>query len=219
MYAHAFMAFGSNSYINKRITEIIKKGMWTQVIGQEAKQIRIQVAHQRIFAGYDMGGLNIAHPQQVNEGLMLNTIERLILKVGEFNETREKAPNIVRILQGLLEYTNCTDIQKVFRYGGALSWRHMAARINAHDRYLGSCMFAMARFCAKMEGRQATWHTAPLWGHTKNLPILPITEPEADMLRGAGIHTIGQIYNPGLVNKQPHAPSRLPCRSGHWHMG
>jgi hypothetical protein len=62
MYTHAFMTFGSTRDINKQISELIKKSMWTQAQGPEVKQVRIQVAFQRIFAGYDMGGLNISHP-------------------------------------------------------------------------------------------------------------------------------------------------------------
>jgi hypothetical protein len=116
MYTHAFMAFGSTPEINKQLAELIKKGMWTQVQGPDTKQIRIQVAYQRIFAGYDMGGLNISHPQQVDEGLML---ERLINKHGEHAQDMEHAHNIIRILNGLLEYTNCTSIQNALRCGGA----------------------------------------------------------------------------------------------------
>jgi hypothetical protein len=80
MYTHAFMALGSTAEVNQKISDMIRTGLWTQMEGQEAKDIRVQVAYKRIFAGYDMGGLNIAHPQQVNEGLMLNTLERLIRK-------------------------------------------------------------------------------------------------------------------------------------------
>jgi N-dimethylarginine dimethylaminohydrolase len=85
------------------------------VQGQEAKQVP--------FAGYDMGALNISHPQQVNEGLMLNTPERLIQKGQADAHNMESAPNIIRILQGLLEYTNCIDIDSALhmegpRYGG-----------------------------------------------------------------------------------------------------
>jgi hypothetical protein len=73
----------------------------------------------------------------------------------------------------------------------------MAARVAAHNAYMGGCMFAMARFCAKMENRQSTWHTAPLWGHTCNNPIMPITEQDEIALRRAGVHTVGQIYDTG----------------------
>ncbi len=74
------MALGSTEEVNKKITDMIRTGMWTQMEGHESKNVRVQVAYKRIYAGYDMGGLNIAHPQQVNEGLMLNTLERLIRK-------------------------------------------------------------------------------------------------------------------------------------------
>ena len=75
-------------------------------------------------------------------------------------------------------------------------------------------MFAMARFCKKMEDRQETWYTAPLWGHTENNPITPITERDADNLRTAGIHTIGQIYNPGEgIAVHSHMPLRA-CPGG-----
>jgi hypothetical protein len=188
--------------------------MWTQGAGENNRQIRVQVAYQRIFAGYEMGGLNISHPQQVNEGLMLNTLERLLVKDTVLTQAQELAPNIVRILRGLLAYTNCTDIHKIFRYGGTDTWRQVAARINAHNTYLGGCMFAMARFCKKMEDRQDTWYTAPIWGHTGNNPIIPITESDTDVLRGAGIHTIGQIYNPGEgIIVQSHMPLRA-CPAG-----
>jgi hypothetical protein len=73
----------------------------------------------------------------------------------------------------------------------------MAARITPHNAYIGGCMFAMAWFCTKMETRQSTWHTAPLWGHTCNNPILPITEQDETILRRSGVHNIGQIYNTG----------------------
>jgi hypothetical protein len=212
--AHAFMALGSTAEVNKQIADLIKTGMWTQGAGADTRQIRVQVAYQRIFAGYDMGGLNISHPQQVNEGLMLNTLERLLVKDMVLTQAQEPAPNIVRILQGLLAHTNCTDIHKIFRYGGTQTWRQVAARINAHNTYLGGCMFAMARFCKKMEDRQDTWYTAPIWGHTANNPITPVTETDADVLRRAGIHTIGQIFNPGEgITVQSHMPLRA-CPAG-----
>ncbi len=210
MYSHAFMAFGSTTEVNKTIADLIRKGMWTQTLGQEARQIRIQVAFQRVFAGYDMGGLNIAHPQQVNEGLMLNTLERLIHKDAEFAANMELAPNIIRITRGLLEYTNSQEIQQVYRYGGPLTWRHMAARINVHNRYLGGCMFAMARFLATMETRQQTWHTATLWGHSSSNPVLQLTQREIATLRTHGVSTVGQIYDPGDgIVVHSHAPLRV----------
>jgi hypothetical protein len=104
IYSHAFMAFGSTAEVNKKIADSIKQGMWTQTLGQEAKQIQVQVAYQRVFAGYNMGGLNIAHPQQVNEGLMLNTFERLIHKEAEYKGSMHLAPNITRILKNLAEH-------------------------------------------------------------------------------------------------------------------
>ncbi len=108
--------------------------MWTQIAGPDAKQLRIQVAFQRVFVGYEMGGLNISHPQQVCEGLMLNTLERLIQKEREHSEAPEAAPNIVRILAGLVAHTGCMELHKVLQHGGAQAWRHAAARINAHSR-------------------------------------------------------------------------------------
>jgi hypothetical protein len=70
-------------------------------------------------------------------------------------------------------------------------------------------MFAMARFCTTLDYRQATWHTAPLWGHTANNPILPITELEAATLRQVGIHAIGQIYDAvDAVTVHSHMPLR-----------
>ncbi len=64
-------------------------------------------------------------PQEVNEWLMLNTLEIIIPKGLEFWNKREQAPNMVQILQGLIEYTNCTEIQslvqrcpKLDAYGG-----------------------------------------------------------------------------------------------------
>jgi len=208
MYMHAFMALGSTPEVNKQIANIIKQGMWTQIAGPDAKQLRIQVAFQRVFAGYEMGGLNIAHPQQVCEGLMLNTLERLIQKEREHNEAPEAAPNIVRILAGLVAHTGCTELHKILQHGGAQAWRHAAARVNAHSRYLGGCMFSMARFCGKLEHRQATWHAAPLWGHTCNNPITPVTEQDSDALRRAGIYTVGQIFNPGDgITVHSHLPA------------
>ncbi len=95
MYTLAFMALGSTAEVNKKISDMIRTGLWTQMEGQEAKDIRVQVAYKRIFAGYDMGGLNIAHPQQVNEGLMLNTLERLIRKDREYEGNENNAPNTI----------------------------------------------------------------------------------------------------------------------------
>jgi len=208
MYAHAFMALASTPEVNKQIADIIKQGMWTQIAGPDVKQLRIQVAFQRIFAGYDMGGLNISHPKQVCEGLMLNTLERLIQKEREFHETPDTAPNIVRILAGLVAHTGCTELHKILQHGGAQTWRHAAARIHAHNRYLGGCMFAMARFCGKLENRQATWHVAPLWGHTCNNPIAPVTEQDSATLRRVGIHTVGQIFDPGDgITVHSHLPA------------
>jgi hypothetical protein len=216
MYTHAFMALGSTPEINKKITDMIRDGMWTQMEGNEAKHVRVQVAYKRIFAGYDMGGLNIAHPQQVNEGLMLNTIERLIRKDSEYEGNESNAPNIVRILKGMLEYTTCPDIHKALKYGGQMIWSKMAAKINVLNKYLGSCMYAMARFHKKLEKRGATWYTAPLWGHSCNNPIMPLTEEDARELRTAGIHNKGQIYDSGDgVMFDSHMPIRQkPARIG-----
>jgi hypothetical protein len=90
----------------------------------------------------------------------------------------------------------------------------MAARITAHNAYIGGCMFAMSRFCTKMEIRQATWHTAPLWGHTCNNPIMPITEQDETTLRRSGVHTIGQIFDTGDgIMVHSHSAPR-PCPIG-----
>jgi hypothetical protein len=138
---------------------------------------------------------------------MLNTTERLTLKGQVHEHNAEAAPNIIRILQGLLQHANCTSIDAALRHGGPQVWRHIATRITDHNTYIGSCMFAMARFCTMLDYRQATWHTAPLWGHTANNLILPITEPEAVTLRQAGIYPIGQIYDEGdVVTVHSHMP-------------
>jgi hypothetical protein len=209
MYTHAFMALGSTAEVNKKITDMIRTGMWTQMEGQETKQIRIQVAHKRIFAGYDMGGLNIAHPQQVNEGLMLNTIERLIIKDKEYEGNEDNAPNIIRILQGMLEHTTCTNIQEAFKYGGQIVWAKMAAKISKLNKYIGNCMLAMANFHKKLEKRGATWFTAPLWGHSGNNPITPLTDTDCRALRTANIHNIGQLYDTGDgMTFDSHTPLR-----------
>jgi hypothetical protein len=176
---------------------MIRTGLWTQMEGHEAKEVRVQVAYKRIFAGYDMGGLNIAHPQQVNEGLMLNTLERLIRKDSEYEGNEDKAPNIVRAFRGMLEYTTCTDIHEALRYGGQAVWAKMASKIIVKNKYLGGCMYAMARFHRKLEVRGATWYTAPLWGHTGNNPIIPLTNTDASRLRTAGVHNIGHLYESG----------------------
>jgi hypothetical protein len=197
MYTHAFMALGSTEETNKKITDIIRTGMWTQMEGHASKNVRIQVAYKRIFAGYDMGGLNIAHPQQVNEGLMLNTLERLIRKDEEYDRNESNAPNITRILKGMLEYTECEDIQDAFKYGGRLVWAKMAGKISTLNKHIGNCMFAMARFHKKLEKRGTTWFTAPLWGHSNNNPITPLTKVDVEALRTAGIYNIGQLYDTG----------------------
>jgi hypothetical protein len=144
-----------------------------------------------------MGGLNIAHPQQVNEGLMLNTLERLIRKDNEYEGNEDKAPNIVRAFRGMLEYTACTDIHEALRYGGQAVWAKMASKIIVKNKYLGGCMYAMARLHRKLEVRGATWYTAPLWGHTGNNPIIPLTNTDASRLRTAGVHNIGHLYESG----------------------
>jgi hypothetical protein len=167
-----------------------------------------------VFAGYNMGGLNIAHPQQVNESLMLNTLERLIHKEAEFEGRLHLAPNIIRILKNLVDHLGCTPIQHIFRYGGALTWRQIAACIKPRNKYIGACMYAMARFCATMETRQETWHTAPLWGHTKGNPVLPISQRDAETLRSHGICTVGQIFDPGLgITVHSHSQLRA-CPAG-----
>jgi hypothetical protein len=177
--------------------------------GQESKNIRVQVAYRRIFAGYDMGGLNIAHPQQVNEGLMLNTLERLIRKDKEHERNEQKAPNITRILKGMLEYTECESIQDAFQYGGQLIWAKMATKISRLNKYIGSCMYAMGRFHRKLEKRSATWFTAPLWGHSNNNPITPLTKTDVRALRIHGIHNIGQLYDTGDgIMYDSHMPLR-----------
>ena len=210
MYNHAFMALGSTPEGNKKIVDSIKAGLWTQNTGAETKQVRIQVSYKRIFAAYDMGGLNIPHPQQVNEGLMLNTLERLIGKIQEFAEDEDKAPNIVRIFKGLLEYTECPDIIQAYKHGGYTVWQKIASKVNPHNHYLGSCLYAMARLHKKLEHREQTWSTAPLWGHSCNNPIMPISEQDANNLRAAGIMNIGFIYELGDgIQSNSHMPIRI----------
>jgi hypothetical protein len=68
---------------------------------------------------------------------MLNTLERLLLKDSALTQAQEPAPNIVRILRGLLAHTNNTEIHKILRYGGTQTWRQAAARINTQNTYLG----------------------------------------------------------------------------------
>jgi hypothetical protein len=74
----------------------------------------------------------------------------------------------------------------------------------------------MARFHKKLEKRGATWYTAPLWGHSCNNPIMPLTETDASELKTAGIHNIGQIYDAGDgVMFDSHMPIRQkPARIG-----
>jgi hypothetical protein len=108
------------------------------------------------------------------------------------------APNISRILKNLADHLGCTALQHIFRYGGALTWRQIAARIIPCNKYIGACMYAMARFCATMETHQETRHTAPLWEHTKGNRVLLISQQDAETLRAHGICTVGQIFDPGL---------------------
>jgi hypothetical protein len=122
---------------------------------------------------------------------MLNTLERLIRKDEEYDRNESNAPNITRILKGMLEYTECEDIQDAFKYGGRLVWAKMAGKISTLNKHIGNCMFAMARFHKKLEKRGTTWFTAPLWGHSNNNPITPLTKVDVEALRTAGIYNIG----------------------------
>jgi hypothetical protein len=68
----------------------------------------------------------------------------------------------------------------------------------------------MARFHGRIASNRETWSSAPIWGHAQNNPIMPITEQDANDLRRAGIHTIGQIYDAGDgIQIDSHMPIRL----------
>ena len=192
MYSHAFMALGSTEAVNKVLAEAIREGMWAKA---ENGKGRRQVAFEHIFGGYEEGGLNISHPAQVNEGLMLNTLDRIFAKIDEFAGEEGTAPNIVRVLQGIIEAESCPDLREARQFGGTLVWKVFGARISHHNKYLGTAFHAMSRLHGKLETRKETWYCAPFWGHTKANPIFPIRQDDARTLRQHGLYTVSKIFD------------------------
>ena len=141
-----------------------------------------------------MGGLNIAHPDQVNEGLMLNTLERIITQI-KIHEDPDKLPNIARVMHGIAQYREMPDLPLMFDNAGPTVWANMANRMYEHNVYLGGCFLAYAKFMRKLSHRPATWSTAGLWGQANVNPVLPVSEADMNILKNCGIRTVGQIYD------------------------
>jgi hypothetical protein len=194
MYNHAFMAVGTTPELSKTLAQNIRRVMWSTTVGGEIRNKRRQVAFKRIFASHEMGGLNIAHPDQVNEGLMLNTLERIIIQIRS-HEDSEKLPNIARVLHGIAQYRDMPDLSLMFDKAGPTVWANMANRVYEHNAYLGGCFLAYAKLMRKLSTRSATWSSAGLWGHANVNPVLPVSEADMNILNNCGIQTVGQIYD------------------------
>jgi hypothetical protein len=76
VYNHVFMALPVELKHTEPLFSEILRFLWTKQVDGPTKQKRSLVAKKRISAGLEMGGLNIQHPDEINQGFQLNLLQK-----------------------------------------------------------------------------------------------------------------------------------------------
>jgi len=186
IYNHVFMALPySGEKVNEMYSELVKF-LWTSTKDNIPLSKRKLVAQKRLNANFEMGGLQIQHPQDVITGMQLNLIQKHV---------KNQYPQFSQILNALLQSISRPNIEQHIKYLGPMQWEKTGNKLKNINILLAQTMESVSTFIQTLETDISTWHLVPIYGHSLAQGLSEITYQEFRALFETGTFTIGQLLN------------------------
>jgi len=200
IFNHAFMALPIFDDTVKNLFEEIYKFLWTSQKDSVTIYKRKLVSRQRIYADYNMGGLNVADPKQTIEGLQQNLLQKLLK-----NTDREMAV----ILELILRKYKRPTLEQHLKYLGSIQWKKTANKLETENLILSQAFRSMSLIIEKFETQQENWGSNAIYGHQQATGLCEISFSEFKTLMEANIFLFSHITEIDALTSRPSIPLSL----------
>jgi len=186
IFNHMFMGLPAWDETAEKMFQDLTRFLWTSTKGGVAQNKRRLIAKNRLCASFEMGGLQINHPQDVIIGLQLNLLQR---------HTKKLFTGFSEIIENILNKTGRPDLDTHLRFFGPLQWKKTAHKIEHFNLIIAQSFLSMAEFLEKLENSTQSWHAVSIFGHSKSVGVNEIKYADFRLLYEKNIITTGQLLN------------------------
>lgn len=190
LYTHVFMTLPIYTEQADSMFDEILSFLWKRHSDGNEVQKRILVSKKRISASYEMGGLQIPHPQQTIEGMQINIIQKIYRK----KANKEQDTNVGLLLDHLLEYIQRPNLKMHVNKMGPLAWEKTGERMQDSNKIIAQAFQSVAKFQRIQEREPDTWAYAAIYGHSMSNNSLPFTRTELMELMREKVTTISHLF-------------------------
>jgi len=200
IYNHVFMAMPVHKERIQHIFDEIFSLLWTRRKDGITIFKRKVVARDRIFAGYEVGGLDIRSPTTTIKGFQQNLIQK-ILK----NPDREMS----QVLAAILIKIRRPTLQQHIDFMGPQQWVKSAEKIKNYSLILSQAFSSVAEHLQIYENDTALWGHAPIYGHSEATGLCELGIEDFRKLLEKGINAISQLFQRDQLTGTIAKPPRL----------
>jgi hypothetical protein len=183
------MSLGYSDEWGKKIDNEIIQLLWTHREGDFLRQKRRLVARRRINASYEYGGLQITFSEQIAKSLLVNTLKRVKMQLGNAHDSK-------LLMTKIIEYDvyGCMGIslREMFKMSGPQVWKLLGNR--TQSPMIKQMSLAMASMLQLQENDGDTWLAMPILGHTLCHAIFRLSIADGIMLTGSGFTYVAQLF-------------------------
>jgi hypothetical protein len=188
LYNHLFMTIPTEEQHEKKIFDQILKFLWTRQVDGVTYYKRRLVSKLRVTASYNMGGLNIPHPETIAAGLQINFLQKIYRKIraGEMSK-------MVAIVIEVLSMNNRPNLVEHVERLGSKQWEKTSEAIANVNSYISQSFAAVGKFLLLQESDPKLWQNSAIHGHSLESKLYPLTRGDRIRTSEHNIHIVGQL--------------------------
>jgi len=158
------------------------------------------IAKNRIFAGYEVGGLDIRSPTTTIKGFQQNLIQKML-----------KNPDLEmsQVLAAILNKIRRPSLQQHVDFLGPQQWVKSAEKIKNYSLILSQAFSSVAEHLQIFESDTALWGHAPIFGHSEAAGLCEFNIEDFRKLLEKGISVLSQIFQRDQFTGTFAKPPRL----------
>jgi hypothetical protein len=188
LYNHIFMSLPIEEQYTKRIFDQILKFLWTRQVDGETYYKRRLVSKLRVNAGYNMGGLNIPHPDTVAEGLQINFLQKIYKKI-----KNEDVSKMVAIVSEVLSMSGRPTLEEHVERLGSKQWDRTSEVISNINLFISQAFRSVGKFLQLQEIDPISWQNSAIHGHSLESKLFPLNRGDRIRLTVHNVNIIGQL--------------------------
>jgi len=200
IYNHVFMAMPVQQERIQHIFDEIFSLLWTRRKDGITIFKRKVVSKSRIFAGYEVGGLDIRSPTNTIKGFQQNLIQKM---------TKNPDLEMSQVLAAILDKIRRPSLQQHIDYLGPQQWLKSANKIKNYSLILSQAFEAIAEHLQIFENDTALWGHAPIFGHSEAAALCEFNIEDFKKLFEKGISLISHILQRDQLTGTFVKPPRL----------